>query len=1151
MAVLPFLLVTAATASEIDYENDIRSLLKQRCWSCHGSLKQESELRLDTVSLMRKGGGSGPAIEPGKPEQSLLIERISSSDPATRMPPEGAMLTSEQIAKITAWIAEGATAPEEEAEDDASKHWSFQTPVRPQLPDLKNSQAPANPIDQFLLASMEQHGLTPRPLADKATLLRRVFLDLVGVPPTREELADFLNDPSPDAYPALVDRLLEDPRYGQRWGRHWLDVWRYSDWYGRRQVPDVWNSAPQIWRWRDWVVSSLNKDVGYDEMVRLMLAGDEILPEDDESVVATGYLIRNWYALNRNDWMRQNVEHAGKAFLGLTFNCAHCHDHKFDPILHTDYFQMRAWFEPIGIRQDRVPDQADPGLYQEYVYLQQRKIQRNGLVRIFDQQPEAATWFYTSGDERNRLTDRGSIPPGVPAFFSITPPKVEPISFSPPAFYPGLRPEIQQTIRADLERELSEAEDEKKNALQQLQESASDHQSQIAAARSTLDAAILTASKLQPIGALDGKQSLVLNASSGRRTLMNSLKSLASFPDGLTIEFRVRIIQDTHANFQLAQDLGGALTSAFVGFEQGNILSYSPGSTSTIQVGRYDMSKGQDQFRVVMKLDPAADDCELSVHSERDGIQLVNAAKIALNGWNPVEHPKMGILLDARAGSAVVFDAIRVLPPPDAEASGPLVAFEFEPPTYAEGKDVATLEGWSESDLSFAPGTSQVKEIISPDFEVQKAELALRNLELLEEARQQRIAAAEMKIEAKSLQLKSLDARIAADRAKYADPPLPYFPELAREASRMERQVALLTAQSDLLKSEVAQKLAIAKPEDDTDRKKELDTANGQVKAAQAAIDKATLDLSNEALNETYSALTPVYPATSTGRRRAFAEWLTQPDHPLTPRVAVNHIWARHFRSPLVASVFDFGRNGAVPTHPELLDWLAVEFVESGWSMKHLHRLMVTSDAYRRVTSAGQDAKANIELDPDNRYLWRMNSARMEAEVVRDSILACAGKLDLTLGGQELENSEALTTFRRSLYYTSHPEGDIGMSPLGILFDAPNATDCYRRTETVIPQQALALTNSDFVHSMSVEIVKQLPPLRSESGGLQLDKYIQASFEHILNRQPTDAERQVCRDAIAQQRKVLKSENVPDPDRRACEALIRSLLNHNDFITVR
>ncbi|MBC7815312.1 MAG: DUF1553 domain-containing protein, partial [Planctomycetaceae bacterium] len=273
--------------------------------------------------------------------------------------------------------------------------------------------------------------------------------------------------------------------------------------------------------------------------------------------------------------------------------------------------------------------------------------------------------------------------------------------------------------------------------------------------------------------------------------------------------------------------------------------------------------------------------------------------------------------------------------------------------------------------------------------------------------------------------------------------------------------------------------------------------------------------------------------------------------NPLTARVAVNHIWSRHFHSPLVSSMYDFGRNGARPTHPELLDWLAVELMESGWSMKHLHRLIVTSAAYRRVSSVGWDsiptssdavASSNTQKgrdgipsyasDPENKLLWRMNLGRMESEVVRDSLLYTAGKLDPKFGGQELENSEALTTFRRSLYYSVFPEQG-GKSAMGELFDAPDALECYRRTRSIIPQQALALTNSDLVHRVSAAVAESVAEPATE-------RFIIAAFERILSRPPTPAETAAC------------SQFLTNPaDTRSRESLVRALLNHNDFVTIR
>ena len=293
------------------------------------------------------GGDSGPAIVPQDVAASLLVQRVSAEDASERMPPLGKPLTPEQIARISAWIAQGALAPTNETpEADPRDHWAFRLPIRPPTPDVTGIGWVRNPIDAFVAREHTRWGLKPSSPQSDSLLLRRVYLDLIGLPPTRAQLQAFLADRAPDAYERVVDGLLASPQYGQRWGRHWMDVWRYSDWYGRRMVPDVWNSAPQIWRWRDWIVDSLNADKGYDCMLAEMLAADEIAPEDEQAGYATGYLVRNWYALNHNDWMRSNVEHTGKAFLGLTFNCAHCHDHKYDPITQLDYFRLRTFSSP-------------------------------------------------------------------------------------------------------------------------------------------------------------------------------------------------------------------------------------------------------------------------------------------------------------------------------------------------------------------------------------------------------------------------------------------------------------------------------------------------------------------------------------------------------------------------------------------------------------------------------------------------------------------------------------------------------------------------------------------------------------------------------------------------------------------------------------
>jgi hypothetical protein len=287
-----------------------------------------------------------------------------------------------------------------------------------------------NPIDAFIAAEHEQRGLKPRPEAAKEILLRRIYLDLIGLPPTAEELNTFLGDASTNAYEKVVDRLLASPQYGERWGRHWMDIWRYSDWAGWGQ--EVRDSQPHVWKWRDWIVESLNQDKGYDRMILEMIAGDEIAPEDERTVRATGYLVRNYKRYGREKWLQDTVDHVFQAFQGTTIGCARCHDHMYDPILQKEYYQVRAVFEPYSVRIDRVPGQPD--------------VNKDGLARAFDATLDAKTFLFIRGDERT--PEQPSLEPGVPEALGIRYPKVEPVKLPKSVIVPGKRDFVE---REDLE----------------------------------------------------------------------------------------------------------------------------------------------------------------------------------------------------------------------------------------------------------------------------------------------------------------------------------------------------------------------------------------------------------------------------------------------------------------------------------------------------------------------------------------------------------------------------------------------------------------------------------------------------------------------------------------------------------------------------
>ncbi len=400
--VFAMLTVTSLNAAAVDYEKDIKPLLKHRCYTCHGALKQKAGLRLDTVAAMRKGGDDGSIL---KADHALLLERVTTTDIDDRMPPEGegSALTADEIAKLKSWVAAGAPGPANEMpEPDPRAHWAYQVP-----------KSSGQSMDALLAARLASKKLRPQPVAAPEIWLRRVYLDLIGLPPSPEEIAEFAGDLngtdgvnksyySHESYSRVVDRLLASPQYGERWARHFMDIWRYCDWYGLGA--QLRHSQKHIWHWRDWIVESLNAAKGYDQMIVQMLAADELAPEDRDNLRATGFLARSYYLFNRTTWLDETIEHTSRAFLGLTVQCVKCHAHKYDPIEHADYYRMRAIFEPLHVRLD--PWKGEPDF------------EKNGLPRVFDLHLDTPTWLHVRGDEKDEDKSK-PMTPGVPAVLSF------------------------------------------------------------------------------------------------------------------------------------------------------------------------------------------------------------------------------------------------------------------------------------------------------------------------------------------------------------------------------------------------------------------------------------------------------------------------------------------------------------------------------------------------------------------------------------------------------------------------------------------------------------------------------------------------------------------------------------------------------------
>jgi mono/diheme cytochrome c family protein len=346
---VPLFAGPVAAAEPVDYLRDVKPILAANCYACHGAEKQRSGLRLDTAAALLHGGNAGPAAVPGKSADSLLVKAVTGADDVKVMPPKGPRLTAAQVATLRAWIDGGARAPAGEAPQviaTKSKHWAFQPPLRPAVPRVKDGARPRNPIDNFILARLEKEGIRPSPEADRVTLIRRLSLDLLGLPPAPREVDEFVNDLSPDAYEKLVDRLLASPHYGERWGRWWLDQARYADSNGYSI-----DAARSIWPYRDWVIGALNHDMPFDQFTTEQLAGDLLPNATQAQKVATGFHrntpINEEGGIDleqfRVESIIDRVNTTGSVWLGLTVGCCQCHDHKFDPITQREYYQLFAF----------------------------------------------------------------------------------------------------------------------------------------------------------------------------------------------------------------------------------------------------------------------------------------------------------------------------------------------------------------------------------------------------------------------------------------------------------------------------------------------------------------------------------------------------------------------------------------------------------------------------------------------------------------------------------------------------------------------------------------------------------------------------------------------------------------------------------------
>ena len=970
----------------VNFQRDVRPILSDNCFACHGpdQSTRMAGLRLDIPDGAFSKRPNGAPVVPGKPDESLLYRRISAADPARRMPPAVAhkTLTEPQKETIRKWIAEGATW---------KQHWSFIAPVRPNPPAVRDEKWARNPIDRFVLSKLEASGLAPSPEAGRRDLVRRVSLDVRGLPPSPEEVADFVGDRSPDAYEKMVDRFLASPQYGEHRAHYWLDAARYGDTNGLHYD----NYRGGIWHYRDWVVGAFNRNLSYDQFVVEQLAGDLLPHPTLDQLIATGFS-RNNVTTNENGVIEEEVavmyakdraDTAGTVFLGLTTGCATCHDHKFDPISQKDHYALEAFFNNTTqmIMDDNRPD-APPIVFvpkaedrDRWLALNREKealIQKLSAMRERSS-PAFERWLRSPdvsseqplGDSSEALavTDRQALDfSGKPA---LTLPRLDAIAADAPFSISFLVYPQKITRHPGL-----------------------------TGARAGIP---VIASQLTRPAPVEGDAEPPPNT--GPRgwliDLDEGVPALKLYGDGGKL-IRALALR----NAPLAENTWTHLTFTYDGSRKEEGLSlYVNGKAVPIERGAY----GVQNANVVRQLAGA----------------LTNDAPLVIGG----------------DGAAVIF-----------------------PGSLAEFRVFNRVITEPEAQLL----------VVWPEIEKSSAQPARRLSAAQEEA----------------LRLYYFSRHDPEYRTS-----LDALNKLNAERKQIEDRATTAIVMEERPNS----------------------------KATARLLYRGQYDQPRDEIDANVPSALPPLPASYPRNRLGLAKWLVDAGHPLTARVAVNRFWQEVFGVGIVKTTADFGSQGEAPSHPELLDWLAVDFRESGWDVKRLFRTMLTSAAYRQSAAVTPD---RLSKDPDNRLLSRGPRFRLDGEMVRDLALSASGLLVTKMGGPpvkpyqpdgvweatsmlasntrhyEQDHGEAL--YRRSLYTLwkrSAPPASME------IFDGPTRESCVvRRERTDTPLQALVVMNDPQL----IEAARNLAVRAMASGGL--DRQVDYMTLRLLARTLQARERAVA-----------------------------------------
>jgi len=1079
----------AAANEELEFfEKQVRPLLIERCHKCHAGEQEKGGLRLDSREAVLSGGDSGPAIVPGQAAESLLVAAISYDPDSYQMPPTG-KLPDGEIAILTEWVARGApwtpptgpadappAAGKSESSDEvlarAASHWSFQPIKEVALHEVRDPDWCRGAIDRFVLAGLEAVSLAPAAEADRHALLRRVTYDLTGLPPTRAEIDAFVGDTSPAALERVVDRLLASPHYGERWGRHWLDLVRYSETAGHEFDYDL----PDAYRYRDYVVRALNQDLPFDQFVVEQIAGDLVHPPrrhptegTNESILGTGFYwlgesIHSPVDVTEEQAKRvdNQIDVLAKTFLGLTVSCARCHDHKFDPITARDYYALAGIIKSTRYEHASIelPQSVAAGHARLFEFAEKLQQELLGSLRT-RWQAELDT---LAADLNGLAAD--------------------------PTQAAGNDPQL--TL---LRERLAAAQTQPEHPLYPL--------------------AQLLLVPLTPEAFVARRDELVAQAASGPGDLLND------FDD------------PKQPAPQQAVSLQGAWTPSG--------LAFGGGTSQTLRVSPTDDGKLRlTPSGIASSLFPAKElqgalrspdfilsQPKLAYRLRGQGVRV----RLILDGFHRIQEPIYGVLqFEVNSPAAWTWHVQDV-------------SMWTGRRGYLEVLDEGP--GWIEIDeirACDAPPAPQMhpllRELLAQPGLDSPQGLAAAYAELLARV-----------VSASDPQTTDFVERLVTAGCLSAEWPVDLpapSPELSAEQQRLVAQLA-------------APRTAMAAAEGTpTDDRLQI---RGNHKQLGPVVPRRALEV----------LLGKDQPSPSSGTGRwELAQHLIDPAHPLVSRVLVNRIWQHHFGTGLVASPDDFGRMGQAPTHPELLDFLARDFVQHGWSLKRLHRQILLSSAYRQSSRASAEA---AQVDPQNRLLSHFPPQRLEAEAIRDALLVVSGRLDRTLYGPSI--APHLTPFmqgrgrpqssgpldgngRRSIYLNVRRNF---LNPLFLAFDYPQPFSTMgRRTTSNVPAQALALLNNPLVWEQA-----KLWAERVVSESTSDEDRVRGMYLDALTRLPEPAELTAALAFLSESRQPTKpavaaNEATSGPDGTAAASsadldawteLAHALFNLKEFVYVR